>query len=239
MDIITVISVTELLNKLQELGYFMMHRGHGNSSWPLLPSIANLSPSQKGYENWVVLQNDLLERFRTRVLPYINPKPENHLEWLIIAQHYGLPTCLLDWTTNPLKALFFAVENPSHDVDGAVWAFEPTGYYTELTQLFKSEGAYLDSLASYLPPHIDLRIVAQESCFTFFPLLESTEPIQPLDNVEHYKAEIQNIVKFVIPKGEKEFCRYDLQKLGISHMSLFPGLDGIAKGIRRELGLSW
>ena len=131
-----------------------MFRGQSDVTWPLIPSIARMFDKLDGYENWNVFEDDILQRFRKYSTPFINKTPINRFEWMVIAQHHGLPTRLLDWTTNPLKGLFFAVENPSHNCDGAVWLFEPNGWWNDLSEI-NEKLDILKILAAYFPDHIN------------------------------------------------------------------------------------
>ena len=229
---LTATDVSGFLKQLEKLGDPMMFRGQGRD-WRLLPSIARLRRQLAGYENWQVLQEDLVRRFAKYARPLIQPTPEDFEEWLVHAQHHGLPTRLLDWTTNPLKALFWAVEDRRHQTpDGVVWAFTPT-YWRE--DVLRPTPLADDALTPYFPKQINPRAIAQEACFVAFPLPPNKKPLQPMSNLEAYRKSIHALVKLQIPAASKRNLRIELRVLGVTHRSLFPDLGGIAATINSEL----
>ena len=48
---------------------------------------------------------------------------QNQFDTISIAQHHGLPTRLLDWTSSPLVALYFCVRSLAQE-DGCIYTFE-------------------------------------------------------------------------------------------------------------------
>lgn len=87
---------------------------------PLLPKIARGKPKA----DFLKQEEHLLHEFKIRSAPHLEHVERDDWDWLAIAQHHGMATRLLDWTANPLVALWFAVrESRTEGDDGVVWFF--------------------------------------------------------------------------------------------------------------------
>ncbi len=76
-------------------------RGESGSELPLCPKIAAHSEHEENY---------LLQSFRRQAGGLANVPLREYTDiWLFLAQHYGIPTRLLDWTEGALHALYFAI----------------------------------------------------------------------------------------------------------------------------------
>jgi hypothetical protein len=82
------------------------------------------------------LERDMISQFRTASAAFI--KSASMIEIYFVAQHFGMPTRLLDWSTNPLAALFFACDGEPLQ-DGYVYAMDAREVIPE--NAFKNEAA--------------------------------------------------------------------------------------------------
>ncbi len=174
--------------------------------------------------------------------------------WLALAQHHGLPTRLLDWTYSPLVALHFATSDfNSFGKDGAIWAinYSDTREYLpdQLKLAISEEGSHIftaeilekvvdelpkleklrpESYALFFePPSLDERIVTQHAVFSMM-----SDPNTLINDwLEGKKI---RYFKIIIPSGLKWEIRDKLDQSNIHERVLFPGLDGLAKWLKRH-----
>ena len=249
-NITTIEQVVEVATTLSRSWF----RGHARVYGELTPKIF-----RKQYEDvrkWRPdIELSLIEDFK-RGAPALEqniPNQEDHLAWLFIMQHHGAPTRLLDWTKSALIALFFVVSKHASD-NGELWAMYPmalnehSGFHgiplpnhpilTYLTLEPKHDPAKLigklglsqipTNPLAVEPPMNFHRMVTQLSRFTIHPIPQAGNSILELLPDE------KNLVRYIIPANSKEKLRRNLAALGITHGTLFPDLDSLAKDIIYE-----
>ena len=151
-----VIEINETINNKKE-NREVFYRGHGKFSYELLPTLLREDPKGKGK---VYLEGEhLLFRELLTIEPLSFSNDISGFDILTRMQHYGMPTRMLDISSNPLTALYFACENLNHDEDGEVVlisvkksdiCFYDSDKISCLTNLAKLTANQKDQLSQYI-----------------------------------------------------------------------------------------
>lgn len=168
-----------------------------------------------------------------------------------LAQHHEVPTRLLDWSGHPLKAIYFAAEkaakwahDPKNTVEHlAVWAFSIRITHWPLWGLGNNRVRIVTALGAENP-----NLHAQSGLFTVTAQIgarwNSSPTFPPLDEfiLEELRKQrpewLQNnlqgpaMYKMTLPVSEAPRLLRLLYYEGIAGHLLFPGLDGVVKGLR-------
>lgn len=183
--------------------------------------------------------------------------PYDLQELAALAQHYGMQTRLLDWTTNLETAIYFAVheepeltQDEQSDVDSeyiVIWGLN----------IFAQFGVDTP-LKIIRPPYFgNPNLAAQKGLFTFwnvsgiklplnggsnedsskiFELLTNRTPLDELIAEECKKHNRKGVVmwKLLVPrKDRKDLYKY-IRRKNVNAASLFPGYEGAVRCIKED-----
>jgi hypothetical protein len=200
----------------------LLYRGQRDAGWQLKSS----------YDRWfdaagfdegerITLAKELLAEFNRTVatLEAQTPRCSEDLQTHALAQHYGLPTRLLDWSESPYIAAYFAfAEALAEQSTGsvAVWALNTKSFAWEEDRGVKLVTAACSS---------NVRLRNQEGRFT---LLRSVAKCIE-DHLASLRADgAQPLYQFRIPASQARYALTDPDIMGINPARLFGDLEGCA-----------
>ncbi len=216
------------------------YRGHSRVSYKLAPTAHRRLTEEQ--------ERNVNAEFRARAgLRHGTVPPSgNWAAWLALAQHYGLPTRLLDWTFSPLIATYFAVADrgANEEEPACIWAllpgelnvhfgYEPYLYNVDaltvqelINPAFAKKYSSPDKIAAAMAVEADPRMQMQQGAFTVHAL---RAPLCEVAGSDRW------LFRAVIPAEAVLRLRYELRILSIRKDSVFPDLSSLASQILKDV----
>ncbi len=227
-----------VLGKSDELFWF---RGHSDYNWSLKPSALRFNkPSDR--DNAL----NLIDKFKLYAEMRLGrpPDPNEELKWVQLAQHYGLPTRLLDWTENAAISLYFACLDPK--TNGCVFLINPVDLNRAVDpkrpRVF-DVNRDLSLINEYLlltgerDPKNGLNTIAIHPSWNSerIMLQRGTFTLHGSKIFSLTKEQAPSLVYVPILKEYKNFLLNELERIGISEMSIFPELEHVCNYLKRNM----
>jgi len=253
MDIVHIRSWNEFVALSSECDGWAF-RGLPDADWQLLSSLSRyLHSFVPDKASWRQREERALRIFRRKAHNYLTDANAlaDDIRCLALMQHHGAPTRMLDFTKSPFVAAFFALNNtnrsaavfaldtptlwgaaPRHDASLRREAIDPrvAGNFERYFAVNSKDIIWVGE-----PEAMDRRLVAQSGTFVVPGVLD-----KPLDEIiGQYQSGAPLIRKFVLPPAVRAEAMLSLYRMNITHATLFPDLDGLARSIGYELEITW
>lgn len=163
-----------------------------------------------------------------------SPQRLDENEWWALGQHYGLASPLLDWCRSPFAAAYFAFEENKADNTEHRMICGIDRQAVEFVNARLNDDEARDSgtlpIIQFIEPMSDdnPRLVNQAGLFTRTPLGVTIE-----DWVgAHFEGSAEPVLlRIEVPNRDREPALMALDRMNISHASLFPDLTGAARAV--------
>lgn len=235
----TVNDLITYTDQHSDSGQIRLYRGQ-MEDWSLQPKLTRLVRENLFGDSFFDIEKRMFDKFlgyfRKRYPSYSN---YGYWELLAIGQHYGLPTRLLDWSRNPLVALWFAFEENNELIrERIVWGLvaDSDVIFTDLSNKESGDSRFIKI---FEPPKIEPRIIAQEAWLSIHrPKMPSSNeqgdgiPSFGNYNIMNESFDFQHqLVKIKIPNN-RELILKELNDHGINKDSIYPDLEKLCKEIQ-------
>jgi hypothetical protein len=213
---------------------YKIYRGQ-QEDWKILPNI-----QRQKYSDILGSEDQLLSNFKKNARGSLVDVPDNDFDWLGVAQHYGLPTRLVDWSEDPKVALWFALENAKQGRNKpTVWRMLPEP--KDFEEKHKNKRPFTGSRTKVFSSKFKTpRIMAQKGLFTVFKFMDkqisSSGSFVPLQNNNVLKERMDQV--FITSEYINEI-REDLESDGYTKSFIYPPeLKEVAKEVKKEININ-